>query len=249
MATKTVVSADHTTWANPSREFIREKALEAGVSVHHAGASHVFEVTGGHANRLAHLALHSGDLSFARECLRLVEAAADKQTVNAEALWRSAVLHYCKCFGASEGTSKRGQLSPQRIYKAAPNLLPNHELFVTIRNSHLAHDDGTHTLWRVSAGMTLPGAVRKIWSVKATAIDLVTLKRANVRKLKELIDHCTGWVAAECDIVCDLLTSQLEQIPREELLRLDKVALQYGSKGGRRTQEKRPGFPPPGPEG
>ncbi len=62
----------------------------------------VIHIEGPRARRLADLALHRTDLEFALLCLDEVNRAPVDPYVIRQALWRSAVVHYVKCFGGSE---------------------------------------------------------------------------------------------------------------------------------------------------
>jgi hypothetical protein len=104
------------------------------------GAINVIELQGPPAVRCAHLSLHRLDLTFAQECLKIVVAAADRCSVATEAAWRSALLHYCKCFAAAQSQSGRAQLSPNRIFGAeSASEMKDHRHLMTLRNKHLVH--------------------------------------------------------------------------------------------------------------
>ena len=87
--------------------------------------------------QLADMVLHHADLRFANECLEAMSSPAGTSPLVAEALWRSAVIHYCKCFG--EHGSSRARLP---YSKYLPVGLPReiHKYFMDLRNKHLVHD-------------------------------------------------------------------------------------------------------------
>jgi len=74
----------------------------------------VIAVEGGRSKRLADLALHKDDLEFADSCLDAINVSPEEPFVIREALWRSAIVHFMKCFGDS---GARFQLSSVKILK------------------------------------------------------------------------------------------------------------------------------------
>jgi hypothetical protein len=80
-----------------------------------ADAMKVVEIRGEKAQRLADLALHRADLTFAKECLAAMTEAPDEPAAIKEALWRSAIVHFGKCFGSDA----RFQLSAARFTVAS----------------------------------------------------------------------------------------------------------------------------------
>jgi hypothetical protein len=59
----------------------------------------VLRITGPKSQRLADLALHRADLDFVLECLVATSRQPDEGNVVRQALWRSAIVHFIKCFG------------------------------------------------------------------------------------------------------------------------------------------------------
>lgn len=83
----------------------------------HEGAANVIHLEGPPPALLEHLSLHRVDLEFAQACLTVIEATPREHwhTPAIEAAWRSALLHYCKCFAPPEGGVGRSQLSVTKI--------------------------------------------------------------------------------------------------------------------------------------
>ena len=67
---------------------------------------------GPEARRLADLALHRLDLEFAAQCLQAIYSVTPTPPVLRQAFWRSAIIHFCKCFG----TGVRFRLQANTIY-------------------------------------------------------------------------------------------------------------------------------------
>ena len=84
----------------------------------------VIKVDGPQAQRLSDLALHRADLDFADECLNAIDHAPEHfKNVFQQALWRSAIVHYTKCFGNHE---VRFQLSFDKVYQKGTSINPVH---------------------------------------------------------------------------------------------------------------------------
>ena len=100
------------------------------------------------AKRLADLSLHKEDLEFADACLDALNQTNENPIVR-EALWRSAIVHYMKCFG----NGIRFQLTPKKIYKSeSPEALLAFNYFKVLRNKHFIHDVNSYA-------QSIPGAV------------------------------------------------------------------------------------------
>jgi len=69
------------------------------------------------ARRISDLMLHQHDLEFADGCLEAINATPPDSLLVREALWRSAIIHFAKCFG---GSAARFQLDRKKIYKNEP---------------------------------------------------------------------------------------------------------------------------------
>ena len=72
----------------------------------------VIRIKGPEARKLSDHALHKADLDFALECLHQINGMPEIGHVLRQALWRSAVVHFMKCFGGSESkvsTAVRGK--------------------------------------------------------------------------------------------------------------------------------------------
>lgn len=175
----------------------------------------VIGIDGPLTKRLADLALHKVDLEFADQCLEAINLVPDNPLVIREALWRSAIVHFMKCFGDS---GARFQISPAKVLKdAPPEALMAFDYFKQLRNKHLVHDENSYA-------QSLPGAVlndgtrtHKIEKVLCLAALALTLGSENYGNLKLLIGRARSWVDSEFDRVCTILTRDLEALPYQEL--------------------------------
>ena len=180
----------------------------------------VVGIDGHEAKRLADLSLHKADLDFADSCLDAINHAPEEPNVIREALWRSAIVHFLKCFGSSA----RFQLAPEKLYKKEPpEALMAFNYFKSLRNKHVVHDENSYA-------QSIPGAIlnsgEKNYKVEKivcfTAIG-VTLKQENYANLKLLVKKARVWVVSEFDAHCKRLTANLEKEPYDELLARDSI--------------------------
>lgn len=183
----------------------------------------VIALEGPRAKRLADLALHKNDLEFADSCLDAINLAPEEPSVFREALWRSAIVHFMKCFGDS---GARFQLLATKVLKGAPpEAFMAFEYFKQLRNKHFVHDENSYA-------QSLPGAILnsgmktyKIEKIVAFAAFALTLGQDNYGNLKLLIHRSRSWIAAEFDDLCDSLTAELERESYETLLQKESLTL------------------------
>lgn len=98
-------------------------------------------LAGPEAKRLADLSLHLTDLRFATECLDGINDAPTEPNVVREALWRSAIVHFAKCFGTSKS---RFKLQPDQVYKGDALGIEVFRYFMDLRNRHVVHDENSY---------------------------------------------------------------------------------------------------------
>ena len=89
----------------------------------------VLRLTGPKSQRLADLALHRADLDFALECLEAINHQPEEPYLMRQALWRSAVVHFMKCFGRSES---RFSLDAKNVYKGDADASDPFEFFESL---------------------------------------------------------------------------------------------------------------------
>jgi|SRR6266704_4626606 len=176
------------------------------------------------SRELSSLAAHRLDLIFAKACLDQINALEGKAR---EALWRTAVVYYCKCFSQPNGRvqSNRGQAraggrKPLHPNKFLPAGLPReiHRYFMSLRNLHFVHDTNGWLQAFGGAVISPPDRDYNIEKVTCTVIEGNSLVQDNFGNLSGLIDHALEWVEIEFKKLCDHITEELEKIPREKLL-------------------------------
>jgi hypothetical protein len=164
---------------------------------------------------LSDLALHRADLEFALNCLEGINRHPTDEFIQ-QALWRSAVLHFVKCFSSGA----RRFLQPKQVLKGQPELaLWAFDYIKELRNKHLAHDDN-------NLSQSVPGAIInngtkkfKIEKIFALPIHADTLMMENYNNLKLLCDIVLGWVVNQFDLECDRIAAALEKLNHDDLIR------------------------------
>jgi hypothetical protein len=191
------------------------KKTDRGFEIHgFPDALKVVRLDGPKSKRLADLALHKSDLDFALECLTAIAQVSEDSPVVREALWRSAVIHFMKCFGSSKA---RTQLNAKKVYSGDPGAMEPFRYFASLRNRHIAHDENPFTQCIPGAVLNRKEANRKVAKIACMAVVGVTLSQENYSNLNLLTSRARDWVIRQFDELCDLLTSELEKLPHESL--------------------------------
>lgn len=175
----------------------------------------VVALHGPKARRVADLALHKTDLEFANGCLDSINHVPEEPYTIQEALWRSAITHYMKCFG----DGARFQLAAAKIYRAdPPEALQVFDYFKALRNKHLVHDENSYAQADPGAILSNESKPYKIEKIVCSAMITVTLEQANYANLKLLIEKALVWVTSEFDMLCIQLAEELEAEDRQSLM-------------------------------
>lgn len=181
----------------------------------------VIRVDGGKAKQLADLALHKWDLEFAADCLSNINNVPEEPRVISQALWRSAVVHFMKCFGHSKA---RGQLNAKTIFKGNKLALENFAYFTDLRNKHLVHDENSY-LQAISGAILNNGTKSyKIEKVVCSNFLAETLGQDKYSNFDLLIKTTLLWVTEKSDTICNELTADLEAESYEDLLARGAIA-------------------------
>ena len=91
------------------------------------------EIGGNKARQAADLMLHRKDLDFCLVVWMNWQLCPPERTLNSQALWRAAIIHFVKCF---TGNSARIMLSGQRIFKGG-DTLAGFTYLKNLRDKHL----------------------------------------------------------------------------------------------------------------
>lgn len=165
------------------------------------------------AKRIADLYLHKKDIEFSNSCLDAINRTEDQ--VIREALWKSAIIHFFKCFG--EGI--RFLLMSDQIYKGLPKeASESFKYFKQFRNRHIAHDENSYEQCLSCAAINDGSKdyhIEKIVCISATSS---TLDASHWSSLKALTDRALVWVTLEFDTSCKKLTEILEKETYEQII-------------------------------
>lgn len=189
-------------------------------------AVQVIEITSVVGKRLSDLTLHRQDLIFAKECLDSINQVPNLGDTLREALWRSAIVHFTKCFGRSKA---RESLKVEEIYGDEASNALAHEVFnyfKSIRDKHVVHDE--NALSQVLVGALLNDGSKHFKIEKIICLDMaaVVLEEGNYGNLGLLVRASLEWVTARFDQACNEATAELEARSYEELKSLSRPMLQ-----------------------
>jgi hypothetical protein len=183
----------------------------------------VIRLEGKMAKRMADLKLHMQDLEFANGCLDSINSVSDQAHLIREALWRSAVVHFVKCFGLSKA---RFQLSAQKIFKdEPPEAMLAFEFFVNLRNKHFIHDENSYAQCISGAILNNGNKDYKIERIICFAMAAGTLEQANYGNLKLLVQKSYEWAEAQFNDLATTFTAELERQPYATLLAKDAMTI------------------------
>jgi hypothetical protein len=173
------------------------------------------------AKRLADLALHKADLVFADACLEGINNLPTEPIIYREALWRSAIVHFLKCFG----NGARFQLAAEKIYKKdPPEAMIAFNYFKNLRNKYVVHDEKSYT-------QSIPGAILnngekdyKIEKIVCFSAFGATLEQDNFSNLKLLVQKARAWVEEEFEALANRLTDILERDSYDSLMAREPIS-------------------------
>lgn len=175
----------------------------------------VVALSGPKARRIADLALHKTDLEFANGCLDAINVVPEDPYEIQEALWRSAITHFIKCFG----DGARFQLVATKIYRMdPPEALQAFSYFKALRNKHFVHDENSFAQADPGAILSKENKQNKIEKIVCPVMVSVTLEQGSYANLKLLIGKALSWVTTEFDGLCNQLASELETEDRQALM-------------------------------
>lgn len=166
------------------------------------------------SRQLADCVLHRDDLSFSKHCVEQLRNSHHIPLVR-EALWRSAIVHYCKCFDQSGRI--RGVVTSSK-YLPKGDARVGHQFFLDLRNKHLVHDENSYTQTSVGAVIAPSGRDYKVEEVVCTKITSVTLTDEHLDILSHLIDAALNWVVSRFDPLVEMIKEELESLSYETLL-------------------------------
>ena len=159
--------------------------------------------------------LHQDDLIFGQQCTNLLLNPNIGPPVVREVLWRSAIVHYCKCF---DQPGKIRTALPYSKFLPSGNARLGHQFFLDLRNKHLVHDENSYTQASTGAVIAPEGKGHKVEEVICTRVVGVTLIDDHLTILRHLIDQALTWVESRFDQLSAMIKTELESQPYETLL-------------------------------
>ena len=175
------------------------------------------------AKRLAGLSQHRWDLQFTTDTLEAINTIPIGNLVVREALWRSAIVHYAKCFGSNKA---RFQLDMGKTHKGLDRAKEIHEFICDLRHKTIAHDESP--ICESTAGAILNDS--SVEAVDCITVSYPTLVQENFSNLAILVKSALVFVTAEIAILKDRLFRKYVAMPYVELSALPPllhVALTY----------------------
>lgn len=180
----------------------------------------LLKLDGPKSKRLADLSLHKTDLDFALQCLEQINEVPQEPYILRQALWRSAVVHYIKCFGGNES---RFSLVITQVYNKDEGATEAFEYFKNLRNKHFVHDENSYSQCLPAAVLNKKEMDHKIAKIVCLSVTGDTLTQGNYSNLHLLVTLAHKWVVTQFDQLCDHLTEDLESEQYEALLSRDSV--------------------------
>jgi hypothetical protein len=169
------------------------------------------------AQKIADLCLHKHDLEFALSSLEAINTIADNHHIR-EALWRSAITHFFKCFGKSE----RFRLQKEDVLaKEEPMALEIFEYFKALRNKHFVHDENSYAQSLPCIVLNNGNKSYKVEKIVCLATLIPTLEQSNWSNLRNLISKTLIWVIYEFDALTEKETVELEAMSYEQLTNMN----------------------------
>lgn len=173
------------------------------------------------SKKLADLFLHKTDLEFALRSLEEINGVPDQDLFLRQVFWRSAVVHYLKCFG---GNKARSRLNKKEIYKKEDTTaFDAFEYFKNLRHKHIVHDENSYS-------QCIPGAILnqhnhsyKIEKIVCISATVNSLAQENYNNLHLLITVAMAWAVNEFDALCEILTKELEVKSYDSLLKMQSI--------------------------
>jgi hypothetical protein len=186
-------------------------------------ADYPVKLTGPETHRLADMAGVHMDLrtvaDTAAELARILERDLGREKLTAEALQSHAVIRYGRCF---RGGVRTAFLVPQEWLDALPPELREwHDLFLDIRDKHVAHSVND---WELNVPVARVRVDQESGDVEAHSVSVnqhrvLLLDTVSYKALCELARQLADRVEAEMEIERARLLEYAKAIPVEELRR------------------------------
>ena len=200
----------------------------------HPDAVRLIRLKGAKAKQLAHYAAHRADLQTAKAYLDHMRPG-NSEPIN-DALWRSAISTYIKCF--TGGAARTTKLRAKTVYKNDPIKMAGFEYLEHLRNKHLEHDENAYAQAIPCAAINGGGKNYKIERVIANTIHFEIFSEGHYGNLQILIAEAGQWIATAFEELATKITAELEQERLEDLLTREAVSFTVPTVG--QVKDRRP---------
>lgn len=171
---------------------------------------------------LSDFSMHQGDLQFAKHNLDSInKVGVVDDSYLQETLWRSAIIHFIKCFTSS---TSRGQLSFEKVYKGKPvEAKEAFDYFKNLRNKTIAHDENAYS--QSISGVALNNGCKNYKAEKIVFIRISaqTLVNDNYANLNLLVSNALDYVNNKLEEMFNDITGKVELMSYDNLMKLDDV--------------------------
>ena len=180
----------------------------------------VISIEGSRAEKLSDLWLHRFDLRSTIDCLEAINHTSENPRILREALWRTAIVFFFKCFSWSRSREK---LLKEEVYEADRQFLSILKNLKDLRDRYLVHDENAYSQSFPGAILNRGNKTYKIEKVCCIAFLIETSTKENLNDLHLLTQRALKYVEEKLDKVCVSLTKDLEAKPYDVLFKMRSV--------------------------
>ncbi|MGK3134831.1 hypothetical protein ACCX84_03560 [Pantoea trifolii] len=168
------------------------------------------------AGNLADYALHITDLNISLGSLEAInKVGIFNEEVIQESLWRSAIIHFVKCFS---NQVSRGKLDPNLVFgDEPPEAMLAFSFFKNMRNKNIAHDENAYL--QCLNGIVLNNGTKnyKVERIICTSIRAASLDSGTFSNLILLVNKSLEYVQNHHSKLCEMISIELEKKSYSEL--------------------------------
>jgi hypothetical protein len=176
------------------------------------------KLSGPKEKKLSDYALYKLDFEFAAKALILIKSTQDEFLI--ETLWRSAVVHYCKCFDHDS----RSKLCERKVYKNQDQLcLKSFKHMMMLRDKHIVHDVNRLSTSIPIAVLNNDTSPLKVADVQCLTLEAVTMNEGHLANLALLIHLATHWINLEMDRLTIEISKELETLEYQQLFNMPEA--------------------------
>lgn len=171
---------------------------------------HIARLSGYEANRISDLSLHLEDLRFAESCINEIGMIGKEKFITQTALWRSAIIHFLKCFSESA----KFRLSPEEIF--SHHLIKSYGVFLSLKNKfgrYAIHNESTYKTIETVALILDDGGQRRVEGIYSRSLNNNVFQSEDIIELGELIEQTRAWVEIEKSILMETMKVRVERTP------------------------------------